>query len=61
MSTIVEGIERRFAAIDAAVQQFSHTTALLKRLEQAILAKAFRGEFRASVPQDSRQSKIAAE
>jgi type I restriction enzyme S subunit len=43
MGEVVEQIERRLAALEATVRQFSRSTELLDRLDQAILAKALRG------------------
>ena len=46
---IVRRIERAFAWIDRLAAEASSARALLDRLDQAVLAKAFRGEL---VPQD---------
>ena len=46
---IVARIEAAFARIDAVVAEAERAAALLDRLDQAVLAKAFRGEL---VPQD---------
>lgn len=45
-------IQSRFAAIDASVEQARRSLALLDRLEQQTLAKAFRGELVAQDPTD---------
>ena len=43
---IVRRIEAAFARVDRMAAEAARATALLDRLEQATLAKAFRGEVR---------------
>ena len=42
---ILSGVERAFTAISSTLQETERARDLLIRLEQAILAKAFRGEL----------------
>jgi type I restriction enzyme S subunit len=51
---IISKIRRSFSAIDAVVVESSNAAALLDRLEQATLTKAFRGEL--VPPQTSAQT-----
>ena len=45
MALVVSRLESAFTRIDLAAAEFRRATGLLERLEQATLAKAFRGEF----------------
>ena len=57
MEVVVERIEKLFKAIDLMAQEYQKASKLCDRLEQATLAKAFRGEL---VPQDPNDEPAAA-
>jgi type I restriction enzyme S subunit len=46
----VERLEAAFARIDKFVSEAAHAKALLDRLDQALLAKAFRGDLISAEP-----------
>ena len=54
---IVQRVEKLFKAIDLMTQEYQKASKLLDRLDQATLAKAFRGEL---VPQDPNDEPAAA-
>jgi type I restriction enzyme, S subunit len=54
---IVQRVEKLFKAIDSVAQDYQKALQLLDRLDQATLAKAFRGEL---VPQDPNDEPAAA-
>jgi type I restriction enzyme, S subunit len=54
---IVQRVEKLFKAIDSIAQDYQKSLQLLDRLDQATLAKAFRGEL---VPQDPNDEPAAA-
>jgi type I restriction enzyme S subunit len=54
---IVHRVEKLFKAIDLMEQEYQKASKLCDRLEQATLAKAFRGEL---VPQDPKDEPAAA-
>lgn len=54
---IVQQIEKLFKALDLMAQEYQKASKLLDRLDQATLAKAFRGEL---VPQDPNDEPAAA-
>jgi type I restriction enzyme, S subunit len=55
---IISQIRRSFSAIDVMATESSHADSLLDRLDQAILAKAFRGEL--LIPEEGKSSLAAA-
>jgi type I restriction enzyme, S subunit len=57
MEIIIRRVEKLFKAIDSIAQDYQKARQLLDRLDQATLAKAFRGEL---VPQDPNDEPAAA-